>query len=100
MGEEKRAHERQVVRFPVRVRLDEGAELTGRVENLGALGAFVLTDDLEQPIEVGDHVTLSIQVPDRNPFDVAGQVLRVDQEFAEGQIRRSFAVRFAHEVDV
>ena len=100
MGEEKRAHERLVVRYRVEIRLGASNPIPGRVENLGTLGAFVTTLELEPHIEVGDLVELVIWVPEKEPFTVAGQVLRLDQEFAEGDIRRAFAVKFAHGVEV
>ena len=100
MGEEKRAHERLVVRYRVEIHIGEGKPIPGRVENLGALGAFVTTLELEPHIEVGDMVELTIWVPEKEPFSVQGQVLRLDQEFAEGDIRRAFAVKFAHSVEI
>ena len=93
-AEERRAHDRSLVHYPVRVRVPGGKEFDGSVDNLGRLGALVSTADLEAPFHVGDHVTLKIEIPDGEPVDVAGEVLRLEQEFAGGDIRRSFAVRF------
>ena len=91
---EKRAHARSNVRYACRVRLAEGRVLDGCVENLGVLGALVSTSDLEAGFDVGDHVGLTIEVPEHGPVDVEGEVLRLEQEFAAGDIRRAFAVRF------
>jgi len=84
--------------LPVLVRVASGSELSGKVENLGALGALVTTSDLEVAIVVGDQVTLVIDTPDRGQVEAAGEVLRLEQEFTGTDIRRSFAVRFADEV--
>jgi hypothetical protein len=96
-GQEQRAHERAAVAFPVRIRTAAGGEFSGKVENLGALGALVTTPDLEATIVVGDEVTLLIEVPDRGRVEAAGEVLRLEQEFTGTDIRRSFAVRFSAE---
>ncbi|MHC4547256.1 MAG: PilZ domain-containing protein [Planctomycetota bacterium] len=99
MGEpEKRAHQRTAVAYPVRVRSTSGAEYEGTVENLGALGALVSTVDLEASIVVGDRVKLSIETPEGDLVEAVGEILRLEQEFARGEIRRSFAVRFSGEV--
>lgn len=92
-GEERRAHERLLVRYPVRVRVPGGRAFDGTVENMGGLGALVSTPDLEAPFDVGDHVHLDVAVPGR-PVSVDGEVLRLEQEFSGGDIRRVFAVRF------
>jgi len=97
-GQEQRAHHRTAVTLPVLVRVASGSELSGKVENLGALGALVTTSDLEVAIVVGDQVTLVIDTPDRGQVEAAGEVLRLEQEFTGTDIRRSFAVRFADEV--
>ena len=92
-AEERRSHERLLVRYPVRVRVPGGQVLDGTVENMGGLGALVSTADLEAHFDVGDHVTLDVAVPGQ-PVSVVGEVLRLEQEFSGGDIRRIFAVRF------
>jgi hypothetical protein len=92
-GEERRAHERLPVRYPVRVRVPGELSFDGTVENLGGLGALVSTPDLEAPFDVGDHVLLEVAMPGRK-VAVGGVVLRLEQEFSGGDIRRVFAVRF------
>jgi hypothetical protein len=96
-GHEQRAHQRAAVAYPVLVRNASGTEFNGKVENLGALGALVATPDLEVTIVVGDEVTLVIET-DRGSVEVAGEVLRLEQEFTGADIRRSFAVRFGEEI--
>ena len=97
---EKRAHERAAVTYPVTVRNAGGTEFQGMVENLGGLGALVSTPDLEVSIVVGDEVTLSIETSDQGSVEARGEILRLEQEFSGGDIRRSFAVRFREEVTV
>jgi hypothetical protein len=95
MVDEKRASERRSVRYAVRIRLADGRRIDGCVENLGVLGAFVSTGDLEAHLEIGDHVVLEIEMGEaEKPVEAQGEVLRLEQEFAAGDIRRSFAVRF------
>jgi len=95
---DKRASDRVRVRYPVEVACPNGARIEGIVENLGALGALVTTLDLESGLEVGDRVFLTIQMPGLHgspgPVRVYGEVLRLEQEFSGGDIRRNFAVRF------
>ena len=76
---------------------DEQLEAT--VENLGGLGALLATANLEMPLEPGDEIALNIALPDREPVDVKGEVLRVEQELTAGEVRRAFAVRFASPID-
>ncbi|MHC4136770.1 MAG: PilZ domain-containing protein, partial [Planctomycetota bacterium] len=95
---EQRAHQRAAVALPVLIRIASGSEFSGKVENLGALGALVTTPDLEVAIVVGDQVTLVIETPDRGRVEAAGEVLRLEQEFTGTDIRRSFAVRFVEEL--
>ncbi len=99
-GPEKRAHERIAVRFTALVGAPSGKTLSGTVENLGVLGALIATPDLETPLDVGDRVTVSVERPGRESIDVAGKILRLDQEFFGGDIRRAFAVRFEEEVSL
>ncbi|MHC4932843.1 MAG: PilZ domain-containing protein [Planctomycetota bacterium] len=96
-GDEKRSHRRKVVRFAVRVTLEGGKVFDGMVENLGKLGALVTTSDLETPLEVGGKLDLEIEMPDGSKVETAGEILRLDQEFSQGEIRRALAVRFAGE---
>ena len=96
---EKRAHGRTVVRMPARVRCSGGAELTGTIENLGALGALVSSPDFETHFEVGDRVEITIERPDGETVEVEGEILRLEQEFVSGDLRRVFAVRFEGEFD-
>ena len=96
-GREQRAHERTHVRYPVRVRIGD-REIAGTVENLGVLGALVSTIELEPSLDVGHRISLEIAVSGEGPIEADGEVLRVDQEFASGEIRRTFAVRFDDEI--
>lgn len=98
--EERRAHERLLVRYPVQVRVPEGQNFDGVVENLGALGALVSTTDLEAPFTVGDHLVLRVEIPERGTVEARGEVLRLEQEFAGGEIRRAFALRFDEPVEI
>ena len=91
---EKRAHDRLRVRYFVRIEMDDGAAFEGVVENLGALGVLVTTPEIEVPLEPGTRVKLSITLSDDTLLEVKGAILRIDQELAEGEIRRALAVRF------
>ncbi|MFI5402703.1 MAG: PilZ domain-containing protein [Planctomycetota bacterium] len=96
-GPERRQQKRERVDFPVRIRLGSGEEFDGVVDNLGVQGALVATSHLEAALEVGARITLRIDT-DNGPLEAEGEVLRIEQEFAEGDIRLSFAVRFAEPV--
>ena len=98
-GDERRAVERLDTQLPARATLPSGAEIECRVENIGELGVYLSTADLDGVIEVGDTVTVNI-VRDGTKIDRSGQVLRHDQEFTSGEIRRSFAVRFDEPIEV
>ena len=100
MGREKRAHERAATDLSVTVRTSGGAVLKGTVENLGTLGALVSTPDLEAALDVGDEVTVSLRNAAGEVVEVEGEILRLEQEFAAGDIRRAFAVRFAEPLDM
>ena len=100
MSQEKRAHERTVVRYAAQIRVGDAEAISGMVENLGALGALVSTAELEPHLDVGTQLELTIAVSDKGQVEVAGQVRRVDQEFADGEIRRTFAVLFDDEIEV
>lgn len=93
-GPERRSHGRERVDFPVRIRIASGEEFDGVVDNLGDLGALVATANLEAALDVGATVTLRIDTG-KGVVVAEGEVLRIEQEFAEGDIRLSFAVRFA-----
>ena len=97
-GDEKRSHKRQVVHFAARVTLPGGKAFDGMVENLGKLGALVTTADLETPLEVGGSLDLAIERPDGSEVAAKGEILRLDQEFSAGEIRRTLAIRFAGEI--
>jgi len=92
-GDDRRAFERIDARLPARVILSSGKELEGRVENVGELGVYLSTTELDGVIEVGDKVTVSYDHAG-NRVERTGEVLRHDQEFSGGEIRRAIAVRF------
>ncbi len=96
---EKRAHDRLRVRYFVRIETDDGGALEGVVENLGALGVLVTTPEIELPLEAGTRVKLSITLSDESLVEVKGEILRVDQELADGDIRRALAVRFDEPIE-
>ncbi len=96
-GPERRQQRRERVDFPVRIRLASGEEFDGLVDNLGTNGALVATPHLEAALEVGAGVTLRIDTK-KGAVQADGEVLRIEQEFAEGDIRLSFAVRFTRPV--
>ena len=93
-GEERRAHERESVTIEARLRLASGKELPARIENIGEFGAYVSTAELDGSIEVGDIVQLLHDSAD-GEVERSGEVLRHDQEFTGGEIRRAVAIRFA-----
>ncbi|MFQ5844066.1 MAG: PilZ domain-containing protein [Planctomycetota bacterium] len=92
--EERRAYERARVQYQARARCDDGRELLATVENLGGLGALLATADLDVALEPGESVALEIEIPDRGPVAVRGEILRVEQELTGGEVRRAIAVRF------
>jgi hypothetical protein len=96
-GPERRQQKRERVDFPVRIRIASGEEFEGVVDNLGANGALVATPDFEAPLEVGVPVTLRIDTG-KGTVQAEGEILRIEQEFAEGDIRLAFAVRFTRPV--
>jgi len=96
-GEERRAHERESVTIEARLRLACGKELPARIENIGEFGAYVSTAELDGSIEVGDIVQLfhdSADGAESGEAERSGEVLRHDQEFTGGEIRRAVAIRF------
>jgi len=98
-GREQRAHERTTVKWPVAIQKEAGSEFPGTVENLGALGALVSSPELEPSLVIGDRVTLRLE-HDGTTISAAGEIVRVDQEFAAGDIRRTFAVKFDAEIEI
>ncbi len=100
MSDEKRQHERTVVRYPARITVGESHEIAATVENLGVLGALISTVELEPHVDVGTELAMVIAVSGQGPIDVTGEVLRVDQEFAGGEVRRTFAVRFSTAIEI
>ena len=98
MGQEQRAYPRVVVGYGVSIETPGGIRFEGTVENLGGLGALVSTPDLEAVLDVGDEVSMTISTADKGDVAVSGQVLRLEQEFTGGDIRRTFAVKFDREL--
>jgi hypothetical protein len=94
---ERRQQRRERVDYPVRIRLDTGEEFDGLVDNLGTNGALIVTPNLEAALDVGSRVALRIDTGE-GTASTEGEVLRIEQEFAEGDIRLSFAVRFDREL--
>ena len=99
-SDERRAHERAAARLPVAIVNAAGAVVDGVIENIGEYGVFVSTADLESHLESGSRVTLRFRLPSGEDVERTGEVLRLDQEFSGGDIRRSFAVRFDEAIDV
>ncbi|HEX5139151.1 MAG TPA: PilZ domain-containing protein [Planctomycetota bacterium] len=95
-GPERRSQRRERVGYPVRVRAD-GEEFDGVVDNLGTNGALIVTSHLEAALDVGSTVHLEIDMGN-GPVIADGEVLRIEQEFSEGDIRLSFAVKFAQPI--
>jgi hypothetical protein len=98
-GHERRSQRRERVGFPVRIRLASGEEFDGVIDNLGANGALIATSYLEAALDVGTEVTLEIDTG-KGVARAAGEVLRIEQEFAEGDIRLAFAVRFSEPLEI
>jgi len=98
-GEEKRSHPRTDVDLPAQVTTPSGASVSCQVENLGRLGALLSTPEFEGALAVGDRVRVVIDRGAAGSVEARGKVLRVDQEFFAGDIRRSMAVRFDEELD-
>ena len=98
--EEQRRSPRSSVRIPGRLIFDWG-ELEGNVENLGEGGIYFVTDTWEGPVAVGDAMTAvyTFPVQPEEPREPEEQrrlavVLRVERYFHEGELFRSFAIRF------
>jgi hypothetical protein len=98
-GPERRSQRRERVDYPVRIRTPGGEQFDGVVDNLGTHGALIVTSHLEAALDVGAAVGLEIDMG-KAPVSVEGEVLRIEQEFAEGDIRLAFAVRFTSPIDV
>lgn len=96
-GPERRSQRRERVDYPVRIRGADGEEFDGVVDNLGTNGALIVTSHLEAALDVGSAVHLEIGM-ESGPVSVDGDVLRIEQEFSEGDIRLAFAVRFAQPI--
>ncbi|MEM8883953.1 MAG: PilZ domain-containing protein [Planctomycetota bacterium] len=92
--EERRAHERIETSLPVRVEVASGRSFDGTIENIGEYGVFVSTLDLETAFDVAETLTLRFTREDGTEVTAKGSVVRVDQEFTAGDIRRAFAVKF------
>ena len=99
-ADERRRHERAASNLPVRIEAATGSSLEGTIENIGEYGVFVTTADLETVLESGSRVTLRFTLPGGAEIEREGEVLRLDQEFAAGDIRRAFAVRFDEAIEV
>jgi len=98
-GPERRSQRRERVDYPVRIRALEGDEFEGTVDNLGTNGALIVTPHLEAALDVGSTVHLEIDMGD-GAVSVDGEVLRIEQEFSEGDIRLSFAVKFTQPIEL
>lgn len=92
--EDLRRFPRALIRTPGRLVFEWG-ELEGTVENLGEGGLYFVTDTWEGPVAVGDAVTTVFRWPeDAGEQRRTAEVLRVERYFHEGELFRSFAVRF------
>ena len=100
MGDDKRAHQRQTATYPVHVGLEGGGEFEGVVENIGTLGALIATNEIEIPLDSGQRVSLRILLEGDQGIAVSGEIVRVEQELAAGEIRRALAVRFDEPLDL
>ncbi|MHC4940224.1 MAG: PilZ domain-containing protein [Planctomycetota bacterium] len=97
--DERRAHERAATSLPVEIETGSGT-IEGTIENIGQFGVFVSTADLETVLDGGARVTLRFTLESGEAVVREGEVLRLDQEFAAGDIRRSFAVKFDDAIEV
>lgn len=98
-GPERRSQRRERVDYPVKIRVGPDEVFDGIVDNLGTNGALIVTSYLEAALDVGATVNLDIDMGDGR-VTVDGEVLRIEQEFAEGDIRLAFAVRFATPINL
>ena len=100
LPDERRAHERAATSLPVEITVASGTVIEGTIENIGQFGVFISTADLETVLDSGAPVKLRFTLPDGEQIEREGDVLRLDQEFTAGDIRRSFAVRFDDAIEV
>ena len=98
-GPERRSQRRERVDYPVRIRAGGEEPFDGVVDNLGTHGALIVTSHLEAALDVGATVSLEFDMGS-GPMTVDGEVLRIEQEFAEGDVRLAFAVRFERPIDL
>jgi len=98
-GPERRSQRRERVDYPVRIRTASGEDFDGIVDNLGANGALVVTSHLEAALDVGAKVEIEIDTG-KGVANAEGEVLRIEQEFAEGDIRLAFAIRFLKPIEL
>lgn len=98
MGSEKRRYERKSVHYAVRVELEGGATVAGAIENLGALGVLVSTTDFETALSEGARAEVVIEAP--SEIRAAATIVRVEPEFAAGELRRALALRFDEPIDL
>jgi hypothetical protein len=85
---------RRSIRVPAELFFPWGT-LGGVIENIGEGGAFFVTDTLEGPVTEGDELELRFVPPEEEIERVYdARVLRVDRYFHEGEVFRSFAIRF------
>jgi len=80
--------------------LEGGGEFEGVVENIGTLGALIATSEIEIPLDSGQRVALRILLDGDQGITVSGEIVRVEQELAAGEIRRALAVRFDEPLDL
>ena len=92
-SDERRAHERKRADISVHVTLTDDATFEGRIENIGEYGVFFTSTNLDSSIEAGDKLALRFQYKGTD-FERDGSVVRIDQEFSAGEVRRSIAIRF------
>ena len=93
--EDLRRYPRSTVRTPGRL-IFEWGELEGDIENVGEGGLYFVTDTWEGPVAVGDSLTAVFLTPDSaEAHRRTAEVLRVERYFHEGELFRSFAIRFA-----
>ena len=92
--EDQRRSRRTSVRTPASL-IFEWGELEGNVENIGEGGLYFVTDTWEGPVAVGDSMTAVFSLPDQPEEQRRlAEVLRVERYFHDGELFRSFAVRF------
>ena len=93
--EDLRRFERHSIRTAARLIFDWG-ELEGNVENIGEGGLYFVTDTWEGPVAVNDALTAVFTLPDASEEQrKTAEVLRVERYFHEGELFRSFAIRFS-----